>query len=302
MFRIITTLVMVAIAAVAVLSQYQNYAENPWTRDGQVRAHIIQITPRVTGPVTNVLVDDNSRVKKGQLLFEIDPSIYQAELSNAKAKQMQASALLDKAKNENHRAVELESLKHGTVSELDLNNFQNAVQTAKANLAAADAVVEQAELNVAYTHITAPTDGFITNLNLRQGAQVVAICNKLEAEIAELDDDEKNEFLQDLGMNEAGLDRLIRAGYELLGLQTYFTAGVKEVRAWTVSIGATAPQGAGVIHTDFEKGFIRAEVISYEHFIEFNGEQGAKDAGKWRLEGKDYVLKDGDVIHYRFNV
>ncbi|MCL1045312.1 HlyD family secretion protein [Shewanella electrodiphila] len=174
MFRIITTLVMVAIAAVAVLSQYQNYAENPWTRDGQVRAHIIQITPRVTGPVTNVLVDDNSRVKKGQLLFEIDPSIYQAELSNAKAKQMQASALLDKAKNENHRAVELESLKHGTVSELDLNNFQNAVQTAKANLAAADAVVEQAELNVAYTHVTAPTDGFITNLNLRQGAQVVA--------------------------------------------------------------------------------------------------------------------------------
>ncbi|MCC4833139.1 HlyD family secretion protein [Shewanella sp. 10N.7] len=174
MFRIITTLVMVVIAAIAVLSQYQNYAENPWTRDGQVRAHIIQITPRVTGPVTNVLVDDNSRVKKGQLLFEIDPSIYQAELSNAKAKQMQASALLDKAKNENHRAVELESLKHGTVSELDLNNFQNAVQTAKANLAAADAVVEQAELNVAYTHVTAPTDGFITNLNLRQGAQVVA--------------------------------------------------------------------------------------------------------------------------------
>ncbi|MDO6611273.1 HlyD family secretion protein [Shewanella sp. 1_MG-2023] len=174
MFRIITTLVMVAIAAIAVLSQYQNYAENPWTRDGQVRAHIIQITPRVTGPVTNVLVDDNSRVKKGQLLFEIDPSIYQAELSNAKAKQMQASALVDKAKNENHRAVELESLKHGTVSELDLNNFQNAVQTAKANLAAADAVVEQAELNVAYTHVTAPTDGFITNLNLRQGAQVVA--------------------------------------------------------------------------------------------------------------------------------
>lgn len=153
-------------------------------------------------------------------------------------------------------------------------------------------------------------DGFEDNPHLdnvikfatAEGAQVVAICNKLEAEIAELDDDEKNEFLQDLGMNEAGLDRLIRAGYELLGLQTYFTAGVKEVRAWTVSIGATAPQGAGVIHTDFEKGFIRAEVISYEHFVEFNGEQGAKDAGKWRLEGKDYVLKDGDVIHYRFNV
>ncbi|WP_299568652.1 HlyD family secretion protein [uncultured Shewanella sp.] len=174
MFRIITTLVMVAIAAVAVLSQYQDYSANPWTRDGQVRAHIIQITPRVTGPVTQVLVEDNSQVKKGQLLFEIDPSLYRAELSNAKAKQLQAMALLDKAKNENHRAMALESRKHGTVSELDLNNFQNAVQTAQANLAAADAVVEQAELNMAYTHVTAPTDGFITNLNLRQGAQVVA--------------------------------------------------------------------------------------------------------------------------------
>ncbi|WP_282167328.1 efflux RND transporter periplasmic adaptor subunit [Shewanella japonica] len=174
MFRIITTLVMVAIAAVAVLSQYRDYSANPWTRDGQVRAHIIQITPRVTGPVTQVLVEDNSQVKKGQLLFEIDPSLYRAELSNAKAKQLQAMALLDKAKNENHRAMALESRKHGTVSELDLNNFQNAVQTAQANLAAADAVVEQAELNMAYTHVTAPTDGFITNLNLRQGAQVVA--------------------------------------------------------------------------------------------------------------------------------
>ncbi|OBT07134.1 efflux transporter periplasmic adaptor subunit [Shewanella sp. UCD-FRSSP16_17] len=174
MFRIITTLVMVAIAAVAVLSQYQDYSANPWTRDGQVRAHIIQITPRVTGPVTQVLVEDNSQVKQGQLLFEIDPSLYQAELSNAKAKQLQAKALLDKANNENHRAMALESRKHGTVSELDLNNFQNAVQTAQANLAAADAVVEQAELNMAYTHVIAPTDGFITNLNLRQGAQVVA--------------------------------------------------------------------------------------------------------------------------------
>ena len=128
------------------------------------------------------------------------------------------------------------------------------------------------------------------------------ICNKLEAEISELDDEERAEFLEDLGMQEPGLDRVIRAGYQLLKLQTYFTAGVKEVRAWTVKIGATAPQAAGVIHTDFEKGFIRAELISYDHFIEFNGEQGAKDAGKWRLEGKDYITKDGDVIHFRFNV
>ncbi len=135
-----------------------------------------------------------------------------------------------------------------------------------------------------------------------EGASVVPICNKLESEIAELEDAEKMEFLQDLGMAEPGLDRVIRAGYALLGLQTYFTAGVKEVRAWTIKVGATAPQAAGVIHTDFEKGFIRAEVIAYEDFIQFKGEQGAKDAGKWRLEGKEYIVKDGDVVHFRFNV
>jgi GTP-binding protein YchF len=135
-----------------------------------------------------------------------------------------------------------------------------------------------------------------------EGASVVPICNKLESEIAELEDAEKLEFLQDLGMVEPGLDRVIRAGYGLLGLQTYFTAGVKEVRAWTVKIGATAPQAAGVIHTDFEKGFIRAEVIAYGDFIQYKGEQGAKDAGKWRLEGKEYIVQDGDVVHFRFNV
>jgi GTP-binding protein YchF len=135
-----------------------------------------------------------------------------------------------------------------------------------------------------------------------EGAVVVAICNKLEAEIAELDDAEKLEFLQDLGMEEPGLDRVIRAGYQLLGLQTYFTAGVKEVRAWTVKEGATAPQAAAVIHTDFEKGFIRAEIIGYQDYIDNNGENGAKDVGKWRLEGKDYIVVDGDVIHFRFNV
>ena len=135
-----------------------------------------------------------------------------------------------------------------------------------------------------------------------EGAVVVPICNKLEAEIAELEDDEKAEFLEDLGMEEPGLDRVIRAGYELLNLHTYFTAGPKEVRAWTVKIGATAPQAAGVIHTDFEKGFIRAEVVAYEDYIANNGENGAKDAGKWRLEGKEYIVKDGDVVHFRFNV
>ena len=135
-----------------------------------------------------------------------------------------------------------------------------------------------------------------------EGAIVVAICNKLESEIVELEDSERLEFLQDLGMEEPGLDRVIRAGYQLLNLQTYFTAGVKEVRAWTVKIGATAPEAAAVIHTDFQKGFIRAEVISYNDFIAYKGEQGAKDAGRWRLEGKEYIVQDGDVIHFRFNV
>jgi len=135
-----------------------------------------------------------------------------------------------------------------------------------------------------------------------ENAQVVTICNQLEAEIAELQEDEKLEFLQELGMNEPGLDRVIRAGYLLLGLQTYFTAGEKEVRAWTVQQQAPAPKAAAVIHTDFERGFIRAEVVSYEDFISSEGEAGAKQAGKWRLEGKDYRVQDGDVIHFRFNV
>lgn len=130
----------------------------------------------------------------------------------------------------------------------------------------------------------------------------MAICAAIESEIAELDDVDKLEFLNDMGMQEPGLNRLIRAGYNLLGLQTYFTAGVKEVRAWTVNIGASAPQAAGVIHTDFERGFIRAEVISYSDFIQYKGEQGAKEAGKMRLEGKEYIVKDGDVMHFRFNV
>lgn len=136
----------------------------------------------------------------------------------------------------------------------------------------------------------------------REGAMVVPICAAIEAEIAQLDDEEKKEFLDDLGLEEPGLNRVVRAGYTLLNLATYFTAGVKEVRAWTIPVGATAPQAAGVIHSDFEKGFIRAEVIAYQDFITYKGEQGAKDAGKWRLEGKDYIVKDGDVVHFRFNV
>ena len=135
-----------------------------------------------------------------------------------------------------------------------------------------------------------------------QNAPVVAICAAIEAEIGDMSDDDKAVFLADMGMEEPGLNRLIRAGFTLLGLQTYFTAGVKEARAWTVPIGATAPQAAGVIHTDFERGFIRAEVTAYDDFIQFKGEHGAKEAGKMRLEGKEYIVKDGDVMHFRFNV
>jgi GTP-binding protein YchF len=153
-------------------------------------------------------------------------------------------------------------------------------------------------------------DGFENNPHLerlrayaaKECAPVVALCAKIEAELADLDDADKKEFLADLGLDEPGLNRLIRAGYELLGLQTYFTAGVKEVRAWTIHKGDTAPQAAGVIHTDFERGFIRAQVISYADFIACGGENGAKEKGKMRVEGKDYIVQDGDVIHFLFNV
>jgi GTP-binding protein YchF len=153
-------------------------------------------------------------------------------------------------------------------------------------------------------------DGFENNAYLdavrahaeAEGAEVVPVCAAIEAELSELDDEDKTEFLAEMGLEEAGLDRVVRAGYQLLHLQTYFTAGVKEVRAWTVPVGATAPQAAGVIHTDFERGFIRAEVTSYDDFVACKGEHGAKDAGKLRLEGKEYIVQDGDVIHFRFNV
>ena len=135
-----------------------------------------------------------------------------------------------------------------------------------------------------------------------EGAQVVAVCAAIEDELSQLDDADRDEFLRDLGLDEPGLDRVIGAGYTLLGMQTYFTAGVKEVRAWTVRKGATAPQAAGVIHTDFERGFIRAETIGYDDFIKYGGESGAREAGKLRKEGKEYIVKEGDVLHFLFNV
>ncbi len=153
-------------------------------------------------------------------------------------------------------------------------------------------------------------DGFENNplldkvsaLAAKEQSAIVPICAATEAELSSLSKDEQQEFLQAMGMSEAGLNRVIRAGYRLLGLQTYFTAGEKEVRAWTIPIGATAPKSASVIHTDFEKGFIRAEVIAYQDFVNCKGESGAKEAGKWRLEGKEYIVQDGDVMHFRFNV
>jgi len=177
---------------------------------------------------------------------------------------------------------------------------------------------ERAELRDLFLLTAKPTmyvanvadDGFQDNPLLervrahaaKEGAEVVPVCAAIEAEIVELDEHERAEFLADLGQEEPGLNRVVRAGYRLLGLETYFTAGPKECRAWTIPAGATAPQAAGVIHTDFERGFIRAEVIAYDDFIACKGEQGAKEAGKLRSEGKDYVVRDGDVVHFRFNV
>jgi ribosome-binding ATPase len=142
----------------------------------------------------------------------------------------------------------------------------------------------------------------VTQLAASENSEVVAVCASIEAEIAQLDEADRADFLKDIGLDEPGLNRVIRAGYKLLGLQTYFTVGPKEARAWTVRIGATAPQAAGVIHTDFEKGFIRAEVIAYNDYLANKGEQGAKEVGKLRLEGKEYIVHEGDVMHFRFNV
>lgn len=147
-----------------------------------------------------------------------------------------------------------------------------------------------------------PMLNIVNRIAEKEGGIVVPVCAAIESEIADLPEEDKLEFLQEMNLSEPGLNRVIRSGHSLLKLQTYFTAGVKEVRAWTIPIGATAPEAAGKIHSDFEKGFIRAEVISYEDFIQYKGEQGAKEAGKWRLEGKEYIVKDGDIMHFRFNV
>ena len=185
------------------------------------------------------------------------------------------------------RAVELDETERPIVRELQLMTYKPVLYVAN--------VQESGFTNN-------PMLAAVEALATREGSQVVPVCAAIEAEISQLDDAGRAAFLKDLGLEEPGLNRVIRAGYTLLGLQTYFTAGVKEVRAWTVKKGATAPQAAGVIHTDFERGFIRAEVIGFEDYIALKGEQGAKEAGKLRLEGKEYIVREGDVMHFRFNV
>ena len=201
-------------------------------------------------------------------------------------------ALLERAKEHLNQGLPVRSMAMTVEERIRIKSFQ--LLTSKPTLYVAN-VAEDGFTNNPYFDQ-------VKQIAADENASIVAVCAAIEAEIAELDDAEKAEFLAELNLTEPGLDRVIHAGYKLLGLETYFTAGVKEVRAWTIAVGSTAPQAAGVIHTDFEKGFIRAEVIGYEDYIKYNGEPGAKEAGKWRLEGKEYIVKDGDVMHFRFNV
>ena len=227
-------------------------------------------------------------------LESVDKALYKA-MRNAKTNKKEdvfIQEVLEKAKAHLDQVLPMRSL------ELDENELEVLypyhLLTAKRTMYVANVADDGFENN---PHLDA-----VTQHAKEEGAQVVAICASIEAEITQLDDEDKITFLEDIGQTEPGLDRVIRAAYRLLGLQTYFTAGVKEVRAWTTKVGATAPQAAGEIHTDFEKGFIRAEVIAYDDYIAARGEKGAKEVGKMRLEGKEYIVKEGDVMHFRFNV
>ena len=227
-------------------------------------------------------------------LFSVEKA-YQKAIKNTKAGQKEGLPL----KNLLEKILPI--LEEGlAVRSLDLNEDEDKLAkglqllTSKPVLYVANVNEDGFENNV---HLTA-----LTNYVSKERSQVVSVCADIEAEIAELEEEDKQGFLDEMGQTESGLDRLIKAGYKLLGLQTYFTAGPKEVRAWTINIGDSAPAAAGKIHGDFEKGFIRAETISYNDFIKNQGEKGAKDAGKLRSEGKEYVVKDGDVVHFLFNV
>ncbi len=201
-------------------------------------------------------------------------------------------ALLERVRDHLDRGLPVRSLDLDEEAQAELKELH--LLTAKKVLYVANVAEEGFEDN--------PRLDAVRELAEAEGAEVVPVCAAIEMELASLEEEERAEFLQEMGLEEPGLDRVVRAGYRLLGLQTFFTAGPKEVRAWTIPLGATAPRAAGVIHTDFERGFIRAEVIAYEDFIAHGGEQGAKEAGRLRLEGKEYVVQDGDVIHFRFNV
>jgi len=227
-------------------------------------------------------------------LFSVEKA-YQKAIKNTKAGQKEGLPL----KNLLEKILPI--LEEGlAVRSLDLNEDEDKLAkglqllTSKPVLYVANVNEDGFENNA---HLTA-----LTNYVSKERSQVVSVCADIEAEIAELEEEDKQGFLDEMGQTESGLDRLIKAGYKLLGLHTYFTAGPKEVRAWTINIGDSAPAAAGKIHGDFEKGFIRAETISYNDFIENQGEKGAKDAGKLRSEGKEYVVKDGDVVHFLFNV
>jgi len=249
----------------------------------------------VTGKVNPL--DDIETINTELLLADIDTMDKVILRTTKNAKSGNKEAIKQKSVAEALKAhIEAEKPARSFEVDTDMHPFIHSLQllTAKPVLYIANVNEAGFENNPLLTEVQ--------EFAKQQQCGVVAVCAAIEAEIAELDADDKLEFLADLGLKEPGLDRIIRAGYHLLHLQTYFTAGMKEVRAWTIKIGDTAPQAAGVIHTDFEKGFIRAEVIAFDDFIQFQGEHGAKDAGKWRLEGKDYIVKDGDVVHFRFNV
>jgi len=227
-------------------------------------------------------------------LESVDKQLYKAE-RNAKTGEKSAIArrdLLKKVSEHLQKGHPVRTLELDENERRELRDLQ--LLTSKPVMYIANVAEDGFENN---PHLAA-----VEKLAADEGAEVVPVCAAIEAEIAQLDDEDKAEFLADLGLDEPGLARVIRSGYRLLGLQTFFTAGPKEVRAWTTRVGATAPQSAGEIHTDFEKGFIRAEVIAYDDYVAGSGEQGAKEAGKLRLEGKEYIVREGDVMHFRFNV
>ena len=232
---------------------------------------------------TELILADLETIEKA--LYKINKNVKSGDKEALVEKQ-----LLEKIHKVLNQGNAVRSLNLDDTDQMILKRFQ--LLTAKPNLYIANVDEDHIKGNQFVEQVKQQAE--------KEYAKVVVICAAIESEIAALDDDEKKEFLTELGLKEPGLNRVIQTGYELLGLQTFFTAGPKEVRAWTVSKGATAPQAAGRIHTDFEKGFIRAEVISYDHFIQYQGEQGTKEAGKWRLEGKDYLVQDGDVMHFRF--